>query len=256
MLAVLAAPLWLLALFWTSATLAQPMREVVVVPLGAPDATAALDATPAIEEALSNAHVSVISLHDARDRFVTRSRPPQQLTESDLEALSRAVHEAIEHVAFGRTASAQKSVREVISRAERALESLNRETATARQILDACMSLVRSTLQTGTREHALEQAMRCRYLVPDLVPNRTSQPANVIGVLIEADDLLARMRIGHLTVQSTPDPRCAVYLNGRHLGTTPFDSTAPQRARTASRSSAAMRRGACTWCSSATNPSA
>jgi hypothetical protein len=198
------------------------MGEVVVVPFGTPDLDAALGATSAFESELSDARVSLIPLHDARDRFTARSRPPQTASDSDLDVLARAAHDAIEHVAFGRTAAAQKSVREVISRAERTLESLNRETATARHILDACLSLVRSALQNGKRDLALEQATRCRRLVPDLMPSEDAHPASVVGVLSEADNLLRRMRIGHLTVMSAPENGCSVYLNGRHLGTTPF----------------------------------
>jgi PEGA domain len=201
---------------------AQPMGEVVVVPFGSPDLTSALGATATLEGELSDARVSLIPLHDARDRFTARSRPPQTASESDLDVLARAAHDAIEHVAFGRTAAAQKSVREVISRAERTLESLNRETANARRILDACLSLVRSALQGGKRDLALEQATRCRRLVPDLMPSEDAHPANVVGVLAEADNLLRRMRIGHLVVRSAPESGCSVYLNGRHLGTTPF----------------------------------
>jgi hypothetical protein len=110
----------------------------------------------------------------------------------------------------------------VLSRAERALESLNRETTTARQVLDACLALVRSALQADDRREALSQAMACRRLVPDVGPNENLHPASVIGVLAEADDQLRRMRIGRLTVQSAPESSCADYLNGRHLGTTPF----------------------------------
>ena len=55
-----------------------------------------------------------------------------------------------------------------MARAERTLESLNRETARARQLLDACLSLVRSALHENHRDQALEQAMACRRLVPDL----------------------------------------------------------------------------------------
>jgi hypothetical protein len=195
---------------------------VVVVPFGTPDLGAALQATSMLEAELSNERVALIPLHDARDRFPARSRPPQTASDSDLDVLAREARQAIEHVAFGRTAAAQKSVREVIARAERTLESLNRETGTARHILDACLSLVRSTLQAGKRDLALEQATRCRRLVPDLVPSETAHPANVVGVLAEADNLLRRMRIGNLTVHSAPESNCSVYLNGRHLGTTPF----------------------------------
>ncbi|HEX5659639.1 MAG TPA: PEGA domain-containing protein [Polyangiales bacterium] len=198
------------------------MGEVVVVPFGTGELEAALGATASLEAELSDARVTLIPLHDARDRFTARSRPPQTPSESDLDVLARAAHDAIEHVAFGRTAAAQKSVREVITRAERTLESLNRETSTARHILDACLSLVRSALQSGKRDLALEQATRCRRLVPDLMPSEDAHPANVVGVLAEADNLLRRMRIGHLAVSSAPETGCSVYVNGRHLGTTPF----------------------------------
>lgn len=211
-----------LSAFVASLAFAQPLSDVVVVPVGVPDANRAIIATSMLEAELANAHVSLTSLHDARDRFTARSRPPQMASDSDVDVLAKEAREAIEHVAFGRTAAAQKSVREVIARAERTLESLNRETATARHILDTCLTLVRSTLQAEKRELALEQAMRCRRLVPDLAPSETAHPANVVGVLAEADNLLRRMRTGRLQVHSTPESNCSVYLNGRHLGNTPF----------------------------------
>ena len=206
----------------SSAASAQPMGEVVVVPFGVPQLAGPLNVTSLLEAELANERVSLIPMHDARDRFTAHSRPPLTASDSDLDVLARAAREAIEHVAFGRTAAAQKSVREVILRAEKTLESLNRETATARHILDACLSLVRTALQTGRRDLAIEQATRCRRLVPDLVPSETNHPANVVGVLAEADNMLRRMHIGHLAVRSAPESNCSVYLNGRHLGTTPF----------------------------------
>lgn len=202
--------------------LAQPMGKTIVVPLGAPDPRAALAAADALEAALAGRRVQLVSMHDARDRFNARSRPPLTATNSDLDVLAREARQALEHVAFGRTAAAQRSVREVMARAERTLESLNRETARARQLLDACLSLVRSALHDNQRDQALEQAMACRRLVPDLAPSEVAHPANVVGVLAEADDLLRRMRVGKLSVSSQPEPSCSVFLNGRHLGTTPF----------------------------------
>ncbi|MEY4515640.1 MAG: hypothetical protein RLZZ450_7762, partial [Pseudomonadota bacterium] len=212
---------------------AQPYGEVVVVPVvvGEGDLTADAgsrshadepSASITVETGLLDENVTLISQHDARDRFVARSRPPQVPTVSDVEALSRAAREALEHVAYGRTAAAKKSVQQVIALAERTLESLNRETATARNVLNACLSLVRGSLQEHKREAALAQAMQCRRLVPDLTPSEATHPANVVGVLAEADNLLRRMRLGSLQVQSAPDERCSVYVNGRHLGTTPF----------------------------------
>jgi hypothetical protein len=201
---------------------AQPLGKTAVVPFGVPDGRTALSPANALEADLARRRVPVVSMHEARDRFTVRSRTPLTASDSDLDVLAREAREALQHVAFGRTSAAEKSVREVIQRAERTLESLNRETARARQILDACLSLVRNALHEGKREDAVDHAMRCRRLVPDLAPSDSAHPANVVGVLAEADDLLRRMRTGKLTVKSQPDTNCSVYLNGRHLGTTPF----------------------------------
>jgi hypothetical protein len=201
---------------------AQTFGRTVVLPYGPAAAAGAQAAAEPLEAALQARRIPLISMHDARDRFITRSRPPLAPNDTDVDVLAREAQNAIEHVAFGRSAAAQRSVREVLTRAERALETLNRETGTARQVLDACLALVRSALQADDRREALGQAMACRRLVPDVAPNENLHPASVIGVLAEADDQLRRMRIGRLTVQSVPESSCAVYLNGRHLGTTPF----------------------------------
>jgi hypothetical protein len=202
---------------------AQPLGKTVVVPYFIGDREgAALDLAKQADAALRVKRATLISLHDARDRFTARSREPQTASVSDIDALAKEAHIAIEHVAFGRTAAAQRSVRQIIELAERSLETLNRETATARTLLDACLSLVRASLHDNKRDDAIEQAMRCRRLVPDLAPSEVSHPAIVVGALAEADDQLRRMRVGNLNVQVRPERACDVYLNGRQLGHTPF----------------------------------
>jgi hypothetical protein len=202
---------------------AQPASEVIVVPVVVGESAAVEQAAEKIEAELLERGTTLISRHDARDRFIAFSRAPGGTNPAQLSALVESAREAGEHVAFGRTAAAQRSVREVISRAEAALETLNRETAVARYVLDACLALVRSSLQKNDREAALAQAMSCRRLVPDLSPSASAHPAQVVGVVAEADNLLRRMRIGRLSVRSSPGENCSVYLNGRHLGTTPFE---------------------------------
>jgi hypothetical protein len=206
-----------------SAARAQPLGKTVVVPYFVGDAEgSALDLAKQADAALRAKRAALIPLHDARDRFTARSREPQTASLSDIDALAKEAHVAIEHVAFGRTVAAQRSVRQIIELAERSLETLNRETATARTLLDACLSLVRASLHDNKRDDAIEQAMRCRRLVPDLAPSEVSHPAIVVGALAEADDQLRRMRVGSLNVQVRPERACEVYLNGRQLGHTPF----------------------------------
>ncbi|MFT3926778.1 MAG: PEGA domain-containing protein [Myxococcales bacterium] len=202
---------------------AQALGRLVVVPHSVHELTEAEQRTAdSLESGLTARRIRIVSMHEARDRAQAQSRPPASPDNSDLDVLAREAHAALEHVAFGRSAAAQRSVQEVLSRAERALENLNRETKTARHVLDACLALVRNALARDERRDALAEAMRCRRLVPDVSPSEMLHPASVIGVLAEADDQLRRMRIGRLTVESKPDSGCATYVNGRHLGVTPF----------------------------------
>ena len=220
-------PWWFLALFPAllapQLALAQTGGRIVVVPQGVEKVgDEEMRAADLIESALAARRARLVSMHEARDRVLALSRPPVTTDTSDLDVLAQEAQTALEHVAFGRAAAAQRSVREVLARAERALESLNRETKTARHVLDACLALVRSALARDQRRDALAEAMRCRRLVPDVAASEALHPANVIGALAEADDQLRRMRVGRLAVESTPESGCATYVNGRHLGTTRF----------------------------------
>jgi hypothetical protein len=197
--------------------------RVVVVPYSTHEGTTAeLRIADRIEAALLSASVPVISMHDARDRVLATSRAPISVERSELNALQRDAREAVENAAYGRSAATQRSVSRLIERAERALESVNRETKTARSVLDACLALVRDALTRHERNTGLSEAMRCRRLVPDVAASDSLHPAAVIGVLAEADNQLRRMREGRLVVESAPKSGCSVYVNGRHLGVTPF----------------------------------
>jgi PEGA domain len=197
-------------------------QSVVLYSAAAEGEPLASRAAERVEAALASRGRPLVSMHDARDRIRAYSREPVSPDTSDLDVLAQEARSALEHVAFGRSAAAKRSVQEVFRRAERALESLNRETNTARHVLDACLALVRSALARGDRSDALAEAMRCRRLVPDVAPSEFVHPPTVTGALAEADEQLRRLHIGRLTVSSMPESGCAVYINGRHLGTTPF----------------------------------
>jgi hypothetical protein len=88
--------------------------------------------------------------------------------------------------------------------------------------MDAWLALVQLALQQDNRRGAVEQATLCRHYVPDVLPHEALHPARVIGVLAEADDQIRRLRTGQLRVESAPATECSVFVNGRHLGLTPF----------------------------------
>lgn len=201
---------------------AQAGGHWLVLPYGVRENDAAVLAADRVQVALQELELTVISAHEARDKYVSGSRRSERLEDEDVQRLIKEGQEALEHVAYGRHTAAQKSVREALTLAERALETLNRKTEMARRVLDACLILVRSELGQGKRERALETAMRCRRLVPDVSPSETTHPASVIGVLAEAENKVRRWHVGKLQVDSAPGVGCPVYINGRHLGRTPL----------------------------------
>lgn len=175
-----------------------------------------------IAEELRERGVYVLAYDEARALFEARaSADATAASESDLDIVAREANAALVHVATGRNEQARRSVSRVLERAERALESLNRETDSARYVLNACLYLVRAMLDSGNRDAALTRVLECRRLVPDIAPDPHDHPPAVLSLLREAETQLATEPTGTLRVTSRPSG-CAVFVNGRRLGETPY----------------------------------
>jgi hypothetical protein len=210
----------LLSLFYAASTRAQ--NDWIVVPYATGKTNAQAErAAESVVRALVARRVPVLSLHETRDRWVAHARKPHETTAEDRARLREATARAIEHAAYGRRNEARNEARSVLGIAERSMETLNRDSASARLVLDACLTLVRVDLQAKDRDSALQQAMRCRRFVPDLLPKESMHPADVIGALAEADNQLRRSGAEPLTVRAAGES-CPVFMNGRRVGTTPF----------------------------------
>jgi len=162
-----------------------------------------------------------LSIDEAKTLFEQNgSTPPMTASAADIDQLARDAQRALYHVASGLPARAKADVQRALERARRALESLNRETRAAQHLLDACLFLVRAHLQHGNRPAARNQALECRRLVPDILPDGTVHPPDVIGVFAEAQAELLAHEPAALRIESEPTG-CAAYVNGRNLGPTP-----------------------------------
>jgi hypothetical protein len=162
-----------------------------------------------------------LSIDEAKTLFEQHgSTPPMTASAADIDELARDAQRALYHVASGLPARAKADVQRALERARRALESLNRETRAAQHLLDACLFLVRAHLQHGNRAAARNQALECRRLVPDILPDGTVHPPDVIGVFAEAQAELLAHEPAALRIESEPTG-CAAYVNGRNLGPTP-----------------------------------
>jgi hypothetical protein len=168
-------------------------------------------------------NVRVLDAKRARERFETRgSSAAVAATHSDIDQLARDAQQALYHVAMGLYTSASADVQRVLERADRALESLNRESHAARQLLDSCLFIVRARLQEKKGRLAREQALECRRLVPDIEPDPSMHPAEVIGELAAAEAEVDSRRPASLRVTSDPNG-CAAFVQGRNLGVTPLE---------------------------------
>ena len=179
------------------------------------------EATSAIEAGLGT-RAGVLTATEASRLFEKRgSAPVVEVHHSDLEALARDAQKALYHVASGMPKRARRDVERALSRADRVLVSLNRQARAAEQLLDACLYLVRAYLQSGRGQAAEGQALECRRLVPDIDPDATKHPPNVLATLAQAEASLRDTTAGSLKVESEP-AGCAVYANGRVLGRAPL----------------------------------
>jgi hypothetical protein len=178
-------------------------------------------ASRAITEELREHGTRAFRTAEAKTLFEQQgSTPPMTASAADIDELAKDAQRALYHVASGLPQRAKKDVERALERARRALESLNRETRAAQHLLDACLYLVRAHLQHNDRAEARSQALECRRLVPDIAPEPTVHPPDVIGVLAEAQAQLRAHEPAALRIESEPTG-CAAYVNGRNLGPTP-----------------------------------
>ena len=167
--------------------------------------------------------VRVLDAKSARDRFESRgSSSAVAATHTDIDQLARDAQQALYHVAMGLYTTASADVKRVLERADRALESLNRETVAARHLLDSCLFNVRARLEERKARAAREQALECRRLVPDIEPDPSMHPADVIGEVAAAEAEIDARRSASLRVTSDPTG-CAAFVQGRNLGNTPLE---------------------------------
>ena len=172
---------------------------------------------------LRDRDVYPLAFDEAKALFRARaSSEPATASESDLDVVAREAQQALQAVATGRNLRAQQSVARVLERAERALESLNRQADSARHVLNSCLYLVRAMLDSGNREAATSRALECRRLVPDIEADPHDHPPAVLELLREVETQLATGATGRLRVLSRPSG-CQVIVNGRALGTTPYE---------------------------------
>lgn len=177
-----------------------------------------------LEQYIMDLGTPVLTRREAASRFERReSSAPTVIDRTDLDVIAEQAQEALLFVATGRNQRARAAVAQVMERAERTLESLNREAESATNLLDSCLFSVRAMLAARDREGARQRAFECRRLVPDMEPEPYTHPPPVRQLYEDVQRELSSGSGGTLRIR-TDTPGCEVLLNGRNLGTTPFDA--------------------------------
>lgn len=141
------------------------------------------------------------------------------------DRLRANVQSALQFLSQGDHEAARRELAAVIRHAEEALDTLGRQEAAARDLLDACLFSVRTYLEAGLDEDARRETFRCRRLVPDLSPEAFRHPPEVRELLARVDAQMPTLQ-RTLRVESTPSA-CPIRINGRELGVTPYEARTP-----------------------------
>lgn len=232
----LALALTFLALLMPRAALAQRQRTIAVVPVTTAADTGPPERAEQVAQSLRNAlrshGASILSAEEMKDRFERRHSTEPTATETGVyEELSACAHDLLIAVSDARYRQAQEAGVRCRELAEASLESLNRRVQSAREVLDACLYVVRATVDADSRQdpsdaalaRARAEMLRCRAMVPDLPPTERRHTDLIRDLLREVDADLAQLD-NSLEVDSTQQG-CRVYVNGRRLGSTPLHRT-------------------------------
>lgn len=190
------------------------------------DASQQTESTPKVVERLTaelrSMGMPVRYAADVRQLFEERhSRTPAQLTNAEAQTLERCASKAEYHCAGAEYKQTLSVVDSCLAPVKRKLEAYQRDTVMAETVFNVCMFRARAYLDKTQLAEAKAAALECRRMVPDIKPSAVMHPPEVHALIKGVEDNLKRGDTA-LKVTSTPSG-CAVFVNGRRLGSTPFE---------------------------------
>ncbi len=214
--AIVVVSLFVFAL--TDVARAEPEWVVVSVRTTGSDPAAL---TEALEGALTTSGDRVVAGREAATRFERlHSADATTVEPGDIEVWASRSRAALRHLARAEYTEARRALLQAQAISERAAEAMNREATRARGVLDTCLMVVRTQLETGNEAAALEQARACRRLVPRMQATAYTHPPEVRELLTRVDAEPAADVGGMVRIESAPSG-CPVRVNGDAFGTTP-----------------------------------
>ena len=220
---------------WLCATSvrAETPPDVLVVPMFEDGAhnEAVWKLVDAVDSELGNQQLSHVLPDQMREAFErAHSRDPAELSPEDRERFVSEAHKGLDAVIDADWSLALERLRGAMARATNGLEATNRNQRTSEQLFQACLLTVQVTMESGNRAAARGQALDCIVQSPNMERGATSHAYAPIveELLLEAQQDLAQQQAGPIGVESAPSG-CAVRVNGRRVGVTPFAFQNPAR---------------------------
>ena len=216
-LVVTVTALWLCAL---PSALAQT-KDWLVLPTTLEDEALWMRSTVTkVNRALRRQGLGAWSPDQAAAMFRERgSVEPPLVPDTEVDTWAKRSQQALLSLARGDSATALTELEEVQAFSRRNLVTLNRDSARAQAVLDACLYLVRAVAESGDEIGATRQARECIRMAPSGTPTRGMHPPAVVELYEEAAGL-GPNRTSALLVESEPS-NCELRVNGVPIGQTP-----------------------------------
>lgn len=174
-------------------------------------------------EALAALGLNVMSRSKAYQAFAVRhSAEPQPFFKEDIANLREFDDQTVRLVAEGRYAIALAKVRQALDTYVHSLTQINRRTQASTHLLNICLYGVRAHLREEDEEKARDLMAECMRLVPNHAIDERQHPPAVHKLAKEMKREYRNVSGASLRVRSKPSG-CELRLNGRRMGTTPFE---------------------------------
>lgn len=179
------------------------------------------------QEAL-RASAAVVSGSDGAERLeATESRAFRPLPPAFAQRLADTAESMLQDLVSGSNHRARALGEPLLSEARALLPAIGRDESASRHLSDICLLLVRSHLGPEgpiDRGAAETQALECLAVVPGITSDRRHPPE--VGEVLEAQRASLSEDSAIVIQAAASDPAgCAIRINGRVVGTTPFAQT-------------------------------
>ena len=216
---------WTLAIGLVSP--AQSTAQTLVVSVAADSGDEVDRLAGRVEAELDRSGYPVVPRSDASARLEARhSRPSRLVSAAESEWIIERSGASLLMVATGRAREALEATDQLVQRVETSLDAVNRQEAVARKLLDGCLFGVRAARARDESARAAALAERCLSLVPDLEPEDSVHPPEVLAAYRSAR---ARVEANGSLLEVHSEPSgCPVRINGRPQGVTPLSHRVPR----------------------------